>query len=335
MSHNLETAHLMIRNKYFWLVLTFILGVSFVAMLVPWSTLLTAIAALQKQLHALLTAHISQVEHSPWQYGSGLILFSFLYGIFHAVGPGHGKAVIVSYLGTQSHEQASHGIMLSFLAALLQAVVAVVLVTTAAQLLDLSVGTARKYGHNLELASYILIMLLGGGICVRALLRLHKLRLVTHGQSMHPYAEGNKHSHQHFKPENDHACGCQHGYVPETRHDSSQRWLVVLSMGLRPCTGAVIVLMYAYVVNVYIFGVIATFAMGIGTGLAVALLATITVLCRTRLLRWMVRQQDSKGHTLFDFFGAGLMLVGGLLLLLLGTSLFMMTDTVPVSHPLL
>lgn len=314
---------LKIRNKNLWLVAAFCLGVLLVILLIPWATLLAAIATLQKQLHVVLTEHVSQVGNSPWQYGSGLILVSFLYGIFHAVGPGHGKAIIVSYLGTQNQEQISHGIKLSFLAALLQAVVAIVLVTVTAQLLDLSIGSARKYGHNLELASYILIVLLGGLICLRALRNMHTLRLLKL-----------KRLHQHLVPGSDRACDCQHHYVPETAHDKKQRGLVVLSMGLRPCTGAVLVLMYAYVVNVYIFGVMATFAMGVGTGLAVALLAVATVLCRTRLLNWMAGR-DGRSYALIRFFGAGLMLLGGALLLLLGVALLMVTDIVPASHPLL
>lgn len=325
----------MIGRKKFWLVLVPVLGIAVAVIFwIPWSSLLTTVAALQKQLHVLLTEHISQVAHSPWQYGSGLILVSFLYGVFHAVGPGHGKAVIVSYLSTQSHEQISQGIKLSFWAALLQAVVAIVLVTVTAQLLDLSIGGARKVGHHLEMVSYVVIILLGSGICLRALWGFHKLRLARHEQTKHSDINESEHAHQHSASETHQACGCQHHYVTETGYDGKQRWLVVLSMGLRPCTGALIVLMYAYVVNVYVFGVIATLAMGVGTGLAIALLAFVTVLCRTRLLGW-VAQQDSNRYTLFQFFGIALMLTGGVLLLLLGVSLLMLTDTAPLPHPLI
>lgn len=313
----------MIANKNLWLVVVLCLGALLTVFLIPWATLLATVAMLQKQLHILLTEHVSQVENSPWQYGSGLILISFLYGIFHAVGPGHGKAIIISYLGTQNQEQMSHGIRLSFLAALLQAVVAIVLVTVTAQLLDLSMGSARKYGHYLELASYILVVSLGGLICLRAIRKLHALRL-----------SNSRHLHQHVVSGSHHACKCQHHYVPETTDDNRQRGLVVLSMGLRPCTGAVLVLMYAYVVDVYVFGVMATLVMGVGTGIAVALLAMATVYCRTRLLKW-VTLQDDKEHLLVRFLFAGLMLTGGILLLLLGVSLLMVTDIVPVSHPLL
>ena len=56
-----------------------------------------------------------------------LLAISFAYGIFHAAGPGHGKAVISSYL-VANEETARRGIVLSFASAMLQALVAVALV---------------------------------------------------------------------------------------------------------------------------------------------------------------------------------------------------------------
>src|SRR6201982_2280607 len=61
----------------------------------------------------------------------GLFGISFLYGILHAVGPGHGKAVISSYL-VANEETWRRGVVLSFASALLQAFVAVAIVGIAA-----------------------------------------------------------------------------------------------------------------------------------------------------------------------------------------------------------
>ena len=57
----------------------------------------------------------------------GLLGLSFLYGIFHAAGPGHGKAVISSYV-VANEETWRRGVVLSFASALLQAFVAVAFV---------------------------------------------------------------------------------------------------------------------------------------------------------------------------------------------------------------
>jgi nickel/cobalt transporter (NicO) family protein len=311
------------RRKYwFWLIL--LLGIVTVSaiVLIPWGNIPGAIAVLQKQLHLLLTEHISRVESAPWQYGTSLIMISFLYGVFHAIGPGHGKAVIVGYLGTQKSEQISHGIKISFLASLLQAIVAIVLVTGIAQLLNLSLGAVKQYGASMEIASYILVILLGTVIILRAIRRLYNQRSRNVG----------KHSHQHSEMK--HSCGCQHSYTPDSKQDVRQRGLVILSMGLRPCTGALIVLMYAYVVNVYAFGITATLAMGIGTGLAIAILACATILFRDRLVKWMERDGENRRES-YLYLGSGLMLLGGVILVALGLSLLMVTSAVSVNHPLL
>ena len=71
-----------------------------------------------------------------------LIGLSFLYGIFHAAGPGHGKAVISSYL-VANEETWKRGVVLSFASALVQALVAVVVVGIAAALLNATAATMR------------------------------------------------------------------------------------------------------------------------------------------------------------------------------------------------
>ncbi|MFO7580005.1 MAG: nickel/cobalt transporter [Nitrosomonas halophila] len=301
-----------------------LMGVGLLVLLIPWTEVPSAIAALQKQLHVRLTAHISQVEASPWRYGTSLILVSFLYGVFHAIGPGHGKAVIVGYLGTQKNEQIAHGIKISFLASMLQAIVAIVLVTSLIQLLNLSLASVKQYGANIEMASYLLVILLGAVICVRAWLFFYK--------QLKPKQQ---HTHAHAHADHGHACGCQHSYVPDAKQDIRQRGLVVLSMGLRPCTGALIVLMYAYVVQVEIFGIMATLAMGVGTGMTVAILAYLTIVFRDRLLKWIERNDRMKSGVQL-FLVPGLMLFGGVLLIALGSSLLWVTQAaVPIGHPLL
>src|SRR5579863_988916 len=77
-----------------------------------------------------LVGAVRAIKESPYAFW-GLASLSFLYGVFHAAGPGHGKAVITSYM--ISNERAlKRGIVIAFLAALLQGIVAIVLVGTAA-----------------------------------------------------------------------------------------------------------------------------------------------------------------------------------------------------------
>src|SRR5438445_6663668 len=104
-----------------------------------------------------------------------LLGISFAYGIFHAAGPGHGKAVISSYL-VANEETARRGIVLSFASALLQALVAVAIVAVFAWLLSSTAKTMCSAERAIEIASYGLIASFGsrlvwtkGGGFMRAL----------------------------------------------------------------------------------------------------------------------------------------------------------------------
>ena len=104
-----------------------------------------------------------------------LLAISFAYGIFHAAGPGHGKAVISSYL-VANQETARRGIVLSFASALLQSLVAVVVVGICAWLLNATAKTMCGAEKGIEIASYALIAAFGarlvwtkGGGFMRAL----------------------------------------------------------------------------------------------------------------------------------------------------------------------
>src|ERR1700729_1950394 len=90
----------------------------------------------------------------------GLMGISFLYGIFHAAGPGHGKAVISSYL-VANEETWRRGVTLSFASALLQAVTAVLIVGVAAVLIGAPAKAIGDTVHVIETVSYALIVLVG------------------------------------------------------------------------------------------------------------------------------------------------------------------------------
>ena len=94
----------------------------------------------------------------------GLLGLSFTYGIFHAAGPGHGKAVISSYL-IANGETWRRGIALSFASALLQALAAVAIVGIFAALLGGTAATMTQAAHAIEIASYCLIIAVGLRLC--------------------------------------------------------------------------------------------------------------------------------------------------------------------------
>ena len=83
-----------------------------------------------------------------------LLGISFVYGVFHAAGPGHGKAVISSYL-VANDETWRRGIVLSFASAILQAFTAIAIVGVAAVVLNASAKTMGNAVRVIEIVSYM------------------------------------------------------------------------------------------------------------------------------------------------------------------------------------
>jgi len=239
----------------------------------------------------------------------GLMGISFIYGIFHAAGPGHGKAVISSYL-LANEETWRRGIALSFASALLQALTAVVIVAVAAVLIG---ATAKMMGDTvrvIEMVSYTLIVLLGAQLIWvkgRGFLRaLHAVRSGPepaaatgadraphvhathadchhHDHSHHDRAHHNHaHGHHHDADEEEDVLPWGHAHGPEPEELAGpggwRRGLsAIAAVGIRPCSGAIIVLVFALAQGLFWAGVASTFVMGVGTAITVAAIATLAV----------------------------------------------------------
>jgi ABC-type nickel/cobalt efflux system permease component RcnA len=83
-----------------------------------------------------------------------------LYGVLHAAGPGHGKAVVSAWL-LANERQLRRGVLISFMAAAVQAMTAIVLVTGLLLSVKAAAKTAKSMAIGLEAASFGLIALTG------------------------------------------------------------------------------------------------------------------------------------------------------------------------------
>src|SRR5262252_2856973 len=148
-----------------------------------------------------------------------LMGISFLYGVFHAAGPGHGKAVISSYL-VANDETWRRGIVLSFASAVLQALTAIVIVGVAAVMLGATAKAMGKTVQIIEIVSYGLIVLIGLRLLwVKGRAFLHLLRgEKSHGHDhhhAHGHHDGHHHHHDHSHDHHDH----HHGHAHAHDHD--------------------------------------------------------------------------------------------------------------------
>ncbi|MPZ56539.1 MAG: nickel transporter [Rhizobiales bacterium] len=215
----------------------------------------------------------------------GLFGLSFAYGVFHAAGPGHGKAVISSYL-VANEETWRRGVVLSFASALLQALTAIVLVGIAAVLLNASAKTMGDAVRWIEIVSYALIVLVGARLVwVKGRAFLAALRAPPEAAVDHTHQHHHAHDHghvQHHHHDHDHDDHHGHAHGPEPNELAGrggwQRGLsAIVAVGLRPCSGAILVLVFALAQGLFWAGVGATLVMGLGTAITVAAIATLAV----------------------------------------------------------
>ncbi|MDG4850936.1 MULTISPECIES: nickel/cobalt transporter [unclassified Mesorhizobium] len=352
----------------------------------PFAHILMWINLRQQEFYHSLAAAMKAMR----QDGSKLWLLvglSFAYGIFHAAGPGHGKAVISSYM-VANEVALKRGIMLSFVSALLQGLTAVVVMMLAYFVLRGTAVSMTDAAWFLEISSYVLVTLFGAWLLWRkagpAILRRfgagpayslsaahaghsrgghshahahahaghsHSHSHSAHAHSTHSHAHHDHdhaaHSHAHSDEATDHkahdhdhaahdhahaghhhhgpgeVCDtCGHSHAPDPallsgdRFDWKTAWSAVAAVGIRPCSGALIVLSFALLNGLWLGGLLSVLAMSIGTAITVSALATIAVTAKN----WAVYfagdgRIGNRIHSIVEIGGAAFIFLVGLLLL--------------------
>src|SRR5690606_27584006 len=275
-----------------------------------------------------------------------LLGLSFLYGVFHAAGPGHGKAVISAYM-VANECALRRGILLSFVSALLQAFTAIALMLVAFLVLRGAAISMTDAAWFLEIASYVFITGFGAWLLWKkaspALLAafcrppvyslstaggdaLHSAspqggRTMRRARLNHPDASPTPLcSHDRAAGTVCESCGHSHAVDPSTisgeRLDRSAAWAAVTAVGIRPCSGALIVLSFAFLNGPWLGGDRSVLAMALGTAITVAILAARAV----RAKDWAVApagggRWGDRIHGAVEFGGAALVFLFGLLLL--------------------
>lgn len=290
----------------------------------------------QREFHRALVSGLRGLDETRGlQAAWTLILASFLYGVFHAVGPGHGKAIIATYLGTQE-QRLKRGLWLTVAASYCQGVVAVLIVYGLVIVAGWLPRDTQAAVNWVERVSFALIAGIGAALALRAAQALFHARARHdhapaahdhHGHDHHGHDHHHEHGHGH---EHDEHCGHQHAPT-DAMIDRAQGWrgtfAVVLSIGLRPCTGALLVLVLALSLDLGWAGIAAVTAMSTGTALALATLALAVMHAR----RWAIRQlgqRETTAHLAANMVG----LIGGCAVALLGVSLLL--ASFGPAHPL-
>ena len=283
----------------------------------PWDRTVAYVRLKQREIQRELADAIKALRQersltAAWS----LIALSFFYGVFHALGPGHGKAVISTYLLTQRSDL-KKGLALSWGGSLLQGFTAIALVYGAVALIDWTQRDARNAVRTLESVSFALIALVGAGLLLRSFWSLAR------AWRRPAIAEATVSE----------ASSCCHNHGPNTEQlrtvsDLRGALSVIVSIGIRPCSGAVLVLLIAQILALHLAGLAAVLAMSAGTAITVSVLAALAVYMRrlsTSLARSDGRKAVVAGHLVA--------MIGGLLIALMGAVLF--AGSLGPSHPLL
>jgi ABC-type nickel/cobalt efflux system permease component RcnA len=239
-----------------------------------WAQAATWVWSKQREFHRALTRELRDLRGKD-DTGWALVLFSFLYGVLHAAGPGHGKAVLTTYLLTH-RSRLNRGIAMGTAAALLQGVTALLLVYGLIGLagwLPRETETASLWATRV---SFTLLAIVGLYLLTHAAATLiRSVRQLRH--------ETDQTHHDHDSHGNGDGCGCRHLPSAAEIENAGSRHVsagVVLAIGLRPCSGAVLVLILAAVMDLVWHGALAVLAMSVGTAITVVVLAILATKAR-------------------------------------------------------
>lgn len=308
-----------------------------------WGEFLAWSLATQITLHRYLVLHLLQINNGQYSGGLWLLFFTFLYGVLHAVGPGHGKFVVTTWLSTQ--QQTSPVLRaVSLVGSLVQGLSAILFVFVLAVGFNLLSGDLSLSRWVMEKASALLIAAFGGWMLLRGLRALpFAARKATSATSssaaaprytplamqasanavMRPLAPG---SADAVSSGHDAQCGCGHHHIPLVQPTSWKELSgVIAAIGLRPCSGAITVLLFSNAIGIVTWGMMAVMTMALGTGLSLLLLAIAVSRLRDTVAAIWLRDSPTATTSIL----ALVRVTAGVLLLLFALVLFL--TVVPVS----
>jgi nickel/cobalt transporter (NicO) family protein len=223
----------------------------------PTSDIAAYILAKQAEFTRAMTIAARAIK-SDWSALWGLIGLAFAYGGFHAAGPGHGKAIVAAYI-VANENVLKRGVFIAILAAILQGIVAVILVAIIALILNGTRQTVTSSINIIESLSFAAIAGFGFWLLIKKLAALWAL------WSGKP---NNLASHDHF-------------HMPSPNVVSAwsrkEAAAAIFAAGLRPCSGAVLILVFTLSQGIFWAGIAAVAAMSLGTALTTSAIAILSV----------------------------------------------------------
>lgn len=246
----------------------------------------------QRRANAEIASHMNAVEQ-----GDDLAAFllgltiTFVYGMVHAFGPGHGKLVIVSYfLGREA--RVMRGVVMAVQVAVVHVIAAVVVVWLADFVLRSGFGIGLSEVPGVRAASFLIIFGIGVYMLYRA---VRASTAPAAGAALgHDQAPAHVHRHGHGHHQG-------HGHRHDDAHGHGgnvEGGFMALAAGMVPCPGAVLVMLYAVANDMLYPGFLLVASMSLGIGLSICTLGVGAILARQSAVRIMERSGGSRGADL-------------------------------------
>lgn len=225
------------------------------------------------------------------------ILLALAYGALHTLGPGHGKFVILSYF--VGHDASyKRGFLMGLQIAVFHVLSAIIVVSLADFLLRRAFGLAPSELPVIRQISYGIIAVIGLYMIWQAVQRVRAVRAAA--------TDGHDHD----------AC-CNHAKSGEVS-------LLSMAVGAIPCTGAILVLLYALANDILFEGVVLVAAISAGMAVTMSLLGVMSILFRRAMTRWF---ESSSGRGTLSI---SLNFIGAFAVTAIGVLLFLSAVQVPV-----
>lgn len=289
-----------------------------------WRDFVQLCINMQIYMHRYLVLYLLQIKNGEMTGGVMLVTAGFIYGFLHSVGPGHGKFVIATYLST-SRENHTASRLISFCGSMMQGVVAITFVWLLAVLFNFSMGDLSTSRWYVEKASALFIAVFGVitllravGIRLRRTAALPPIRRATYTPQRLSAARVHARLALH---------DCGHKHLPagrELQGSWQSRLWVIATIGIRPCSGAILILIFANAIGMFRWGILAAMSMALGTALSIMLMALAVTHAREHIL---ALNADSVSR--WRNAGRILQAAGAILLLLFAAVLFF--AVIPVS----
>lgn len=241
-----------------------------------YNSFIKQITLWQYELNRTIATNIREINDENYLTIYSLVIgIAFLYGLIHAAGPGHGKALVALYFskGKGDYKEA---FKLGYLISIIHAISAIIITFTLFFILKTMFRqNFNEFSNTAMMISSIMIILVGIYLVYSAI-------------------------KEKYKP-------CHSEKLPENK----SKYAVALGVGLVPCPGVMTIVLFCIMLKQFTLGILAAIAMSIGMGLTISVVGILSVLFANKTSTFV----NKKAYILEA--------VSGLLIIILGTFLFM------------